>query len=131
MENTFDIRIGEEDREILMSFGLLNELTKLIGDPGTVAAVAINPELRDEVLRLVLAERKRSGKVIKPLEDVEDIDADYEDIERLLKWVMGHVLGFFVRLLQTTKEVAEGHKVEMGDLVSSLVGSETSASKTE
>lgn len=130
MQNTFDISINGEAREIFMSFGLLNELTRIVQDPARIGLMAIDPDMREDVLYALLAERKPSGKILKPLPDIDDIEADYLEIERLLAWAMEHTLGFFVRLLQSAATAAEREKTQMVDLVSSLTGSPDSVSKT-
>jgi hypothetical protein len=127
----FEIKIGDEDREIFMSYGLLNQMAALIGDPSQVVRISLDPDLRSEILRLALAKRKKSGKVLEEVEDVEDIDASYAEIEALLKWCMEHVLGFFVRLMSASRDVAADQKTAMADLVSSLDGSLISPSETE
>lgn len=129
-ENTFTLKLGEEEREIFMSFGLLNDLTRLVTDPSEVPRMLLDPELRDAVLKELLAERKKSGKVLKDLPDVEDIDADPGEIEKLLDWTMEHVMAFFVRSLQKTAKMGERHLETLKSLQSSLDGLNGSASKT-
>jgi hypothetical protein len=128
-ENTITIKFNNEDRDIFMSFGLLNDLTKLVSDPSEVPRILLDPDLRDAVLKELLAERKRSGKILKELPDVEDIDASPEDIEKLLDWTMEHVISFFVRSLKKTAQMGERHLETLKSLQSSLDGSNGSASK--
>lgn len=113
-----------------MSFGLLNELSILIGDPGRIAAVPVDPELRKAILLACLAERKKSGKIEKAVADFDDLDISISDIENILDWTMGHLMDFFVRSLKKVVQVTETHKTDLASLQSSLTGSPVSALPT-
>jgi len=127
LSDKLSITVDENERELFMSFGLLNELTTIIGDPARVSAVAVDPELRTEVLCAALAERKRSGKIIKAV-DFDDLDISVEDVENVISWVMEHSLSFFVRSLRKVVDLTKAHQGEMTDLASSLAGSPSSPS---
>ncbi|BCJ91779.1 hypothetical protein IZ6_25140 [Terrihabitans soli] len=101
IEPKFSIKVNSKDREILMSYGLLNALTSLCQDPTEASMIQLDPELRNKVLAATLAERKPSGKVTKEF-DAEDIDAELEKIEDLLAWVQDHLIAFFLRSTQRT-----------------------------
>lgn len=122
------ITVDEVEREFFMSFGLLDALTRTIGDPANIGAVHSEPNLREDVLKALLAERKKSGKVITASNDVDDYDISIADIEKLLDWAVEHVMSFFVRSLQKVVNVTERHKGQMEALASSLAGSNASAS---
>lgn len=128
MSDTITIKQNDEDRELFMSFGLLNELTRIIGDPGRVPQVALEPDLRDEFLTALFAKRKKSGK-IEEAADIDDLDVSYEDVEKALTWAQEHVMSFFVRSFRQIKAVTEKHEAEVTSLTSSLAGSKSSASK--
>lgn len=123
------VTVNEEERDLFMSFGLLNELSKILGDPQQVASVMIDPDLRTEVLSLVLAKRKKSGKLEEAI-DMDDVDISIEDVERVLHWTQEHVISFFVRSLKQVMAVTTNHKTEVSNLASSMGGSPESASKT-
>lgn len=118
------------DRELFMSFGLLNELSILIGDPGIIASVPVNPDMRKAVLMSCLAERKKSGKIERPVADFDDLDISIHDVEEILAWTMDHLMDFFVRSLKKVVQVTEAHKTDLASLGSSLGGSKASASPT-
>ncbi|CCV12934.1 hypothetical protein MESS4_510101 [Mesorhizobium sp. STM 4661] len=124
------IKQDDVERELFMSFGLLNELSILIGDPGQIAAVPVNPEMRRSILLACLAQRKKSGKVEKPVADFDDLDISISDVEAILAWTMDHLMDFFVRSLKKVVQVTETHKTDLASLASSLAGSPASASKT-
>ena len=129
LPETFQVKVNGEDREIFMSFGLLNELTTIVGDPGAVAAITMNPEMRNKVLASALAKRKPSGKIEEKV-DIDDVEITIKDVESLLDWVAGHVMSFFVRSLRKVAAVNEKYEAPLKDLVSSLGGSRGSASAT-
>lgn len=119
-----NIQIIQDDkpRDIFMSFGLLSKLTKVVGSPDIVGAISVDPELRDSIIAELLAERKKSGKVINPVADLEDIDVSVEDIEALLKWASEHLMGFFVRSLQQVHHLTENHRTVLEALQPSSDG---------
>jgi hypothetical protein len=97
--DTLTVTVDGQKREILMSYGLLNELSRHIQDPAQIPAIAVNADVRDTVLKAVLAGRKKSGKITTPVEDLDEIDISLADIELILGWVGEHLMGFFVRSL--------------------------------
>lgn len=115
------VTLNGKERELFMSFGLLNNLTRIVDDPTRVPAIRTDSELRDAVLSAALAERKTSGKIEKEV-DIDDIDITIDDVERTLDWVMEHVMGFFVRALKKVVEVTEANKADMEALASSVNG---------
>jgi hypothetical protein len=115
------VKLNGKERELFMSFGLLNSLTRIVDDPSRVPAVRTDPELRDAALAAALAERKPSGKIEKEV-DIDDIDITIEDVERTLDWVMEHVMSFFVRALKKVVAVTEANKADMEALASSVNG---------
>jgi hypothetical protein len=113
--------LNGKERELFMSFGLLNSLTRIVDDPSRVPAIRTDHELRDTVLAAALAERKPSGKIQKEI-DLDDADITIEDVERTLDWVMEHVMSFFVRALKKVVAVTEANKADMEALASSVNG---------
>lgn len=128
VSDTLTIKIGEVDRELFMSFGLLNELTSIIRDPARIPAVTLETDLRNQFLSAILAERKKSGKIVNPVE-IDDIEITYEDAERAMAWGQEHVMDFFIRSFRQISRVTEAHEQEVTSLTSSLGGSKSSASK--
>ena len=122
LSDRLSVKLEDKEHEVFMSFGLLNELTTLVDDPSRVPAIPIDPVLRTAVLGACFAQRKKSGKVEKPV-DMEDIDVSIEDAENTVAWVMDHLTSFFVRALRKVVAVSEANKVEAEALASSLSGS--------
>lgn len=128
MSDIFKITINGEDRELFMSFGLLNELTTIVQDPSRIGAVSLDPALREQFITALVAKRKKSGKIQEPV-SFDDLEVSIEDLETALTWALDHVLSFFVRSFRNIKRVTEKYGEEVSNLTSSLTGSEKSASK--
>jgi hypothetical protein len=124
------ITLAGADRELLMSYGLLNELAKIVGSPEVAPSISIDEGLRQEVLAACLAERKPSGKILKPVPDMDDLEISIDDIESILDWATEHVLSFFVRSLGKMVKRVEANKDVLEGLKSSLDGLQASASAT-
>jgi hypothetical protein len=125
-----NIKQDGEDREIFMSYGLLNALSIVVGSPELVPSMSLDDELRDVVLKALLAERKVTGKIVKKVDDIEDIEISIDDVERLLDWAGEHLMGFFVRRLVKSAKHVENHKGLLEDLKSSMGGLQALASAT-
>jgi hypothetical protein len=130
MTDKLSISFEGAERELFMSYGLLNELAKLVGSPEVAPQISLDEYLRSEVLKACLAERKPSGKVLKAIEDMDDLDMSIDDVESVLDWATEHVLSFFVRSLGKMVKRVESNKDVLEGLKSSLAGLEASASAT-
>lgn len=128
MSETITVNLNGEDREIFMSFGLLNELTKIVADPSRLGAINLDPELREEFLISLLSKRKKSGK-IEEVVDFDDMEISIEDIEKVISWAQEHVMSFFVRSFRNIQQVTGKYQEEVTSLTSSLAGSKSSPSK--
>ena len=101
-----EVTLAGEKKSLFMSFGLLNELCRGIGDAQGALQVTANSQLRDFALMVVLSDRDEEGNVVKPI-NVNRIEMSIEDGERLLDWVAQHATDFFVR---TMERIVTGHK---------------------
>lgn len=130
MSDKLSITYQGVERELFMSYGLLNELAKLVQSPEIAPSISLDEHLREEVLKACLAERKPSGKVLKAVEDMDDLEVSVEDIEAILDWATENVLSFFVRSLGKMVKRVEANKDVLEGLKSSLDGLQASASAT-
>lgn len=123
---TITDRNGEEI-EIYMSYGMINDLLKLLGSkPENILALDLDPILAEPLMATLLAKRDETGKILS--NPVFDISMD--DAERVFDWVKEHILGFFLRRLSSSKKVFEGHGDTMKALGLSENGMLSEASKT-
>lgn len=105
LPDTLTVQIDGEDRELFISYGLLATLSRLIGDEKNIALISFDDDIRDHTLKAVLAERTKGGKIIKPVEDVFDVNISVKDVNAILTWVTEHLLDFFVQSLERTQMV--------------------------
>lgn len=95
LSDTFEIKVDGEDREVKMTYGLLDRLCRIVGDIDNAVQLTIVPGLREEALRELLAKRDARGKAVEVLEPNE-VQASRKDLLALAAWARGHVLDFFV-----------------------------------
>jgi hypothetical protein len=130
MSDKLPIIFEGAERELFMSYGLLNTLAKMVGSPEVAPQITLDEYLRADVLKACLAERKPTGKVIKDIEDMDDLDVSVEDIEKILDWATENVLSFFVRSLAKMVKRVESNKDVLEGLKSSMDGLQASVSAT-
>ena len=116
-----------EEIELFMSFGLLNEMIKLLGnDPSVIAQIDLDPALAEPLFTLLLAKRNTVGKIT----EAPSWDISQEDADRLFDWIKAAILDFLVRRLSSTKTLFESRKTQLQGLGLSLNGSQVEASKS-
>ncbi|ESY35768.1 hypothetical protein NKK48_01565 [Mesorhizobium sp. C386A] len=130
LQDRFEITQDGATREIFMSFGLLNEITTLMGEPAAAASVYFNPELREKVLLTALHQRTKTGKIESRVVSLDDPDISVSDMEALLAWEVDHAIGFFTRSMdRVVKTKSALETLTRG--ASTLIGSQGSTSKKQ
>lgn len=117
-----------EHPSVFMSFGLLNDLVRIVGDVNRIAAIGLDPDLSEEVIFACLAPRDARGRITDG--SFEPPNLPMQDAEAIMDFVSEHLLDFFMRRLQKTLAAAEKNKGQMEQLASLLNGTGSSASKT-
>ncbi|TPJ51669.1 MULTISPECIES: hypothetical protein [unclassified Mesorhizobium] len=130
LKDRFELNQNGEPREIFMSFGLLNEITALMGEPATAASVYFAPKLREQVLLTALHDRAPSGKIKERLASLDDVEISASDMEGLLAWEVDHAIGFFTRSMDRVVKL-KGALDGLHQGASSLTGSQGSPSKKQ
>lgn len=115
------IKVNGEPREIFMSFGLLNQLTHIIGDMQNVGFVHVVPEVRAQILNELLAERGKGGKVITQVPH-DEVEISLEDIALLLDFAVEHMLDFTLRVVEQSMTLQKRQEARASSLKSSLDG---------
>lgn len=115
------IQVDGAEREIFMSFALLNRLAYLLGDADQVHLILMNPAMRDIFLKELLAERTKGGKVSKEL-NVEDLEISLLDIENLLTFASEHILDFTMRAVEKAQALSNKTQARMSNLKSIVPG---------
>lgn len=119
-----DFRLPE-GRVIFMSYGLLNRLSMIIGEPDNLPAIYLDPGLQGTVISHLLGAYDTATKQFHP-QDVDDIQLSPQIIADLLAWVSEHIIDFFVLTLQNAKGLEARYKVlaeQKADSVSTTDGS--------
>lgn len=124
---TFDITVNGEKSTITMSYGLFNEVMKVIPSPAQVNELLItNPFLRDFVIRRMLTGNKPVASD-DDLIDAFDLDIEIDELDDLVSWVGEHVLHFFMKSAEKTAKIGEKYQEtvqELTRLSQSLPGAE-------
>lgn len=115
MDRTLTLEVNGKSRDLFMSFGLLNELIRLIGEVERVSLAPVDHDLRNSLLKAVFAERSKAGRVTQEV-DLDDLDIDPMDVPKVLAWVTHWVIDFFIQ----SGEAVKGVFVATQDRVKSL-----------
>ncbi len=110
------------EQEILMSYGLLNDLVKVIGDPNVASTIELNADLADLVMRIVLVPRSKTGRPTALLTEFAPPGLTVEEAMKLFDWVKAHVLTFFVTRLKSSLQSIEDRKGAMLEIGSKVDG---------
>lgn len=136
MKDRYKVKIGDETHEVFMSFGLLNEVCTVIGDVENIALMQTDGTLRTAVLNSVLSQRDEVGEISEHF-NIMTSNLTTDEALKLLDWVAEHAFDFFLKSLESAKNLSDKHGPRMQTLLSSLtgladsVGSEQSASSSE
>lgn len=126
---SFNIQVNDEQREVFMSFALLNRLSFLIGDVTNLPLVQTAPEMRTIILNELLAERTKSGREIKKL-NLDELDIPLEHIQGLLDFACEHVLDFTLGAIEKSTALHKRNATRLLSLKSTQDGLVASASKS-
>lgn len=121
-EDLFNITVNGDEHEIKMTFGLLNNLCRKVGDIEAAAVIALDTNLRDAILIELLSKRDSKGKILEPI-DLDSLEADPDSIIDLIDWAGTHVLDFFLKGLERTKKLQEANTGRIKALIPSSTGS--------
>ena len=121
-EDLFNITVNGDEHEIKMTFGLLNNLCRKVGDIEAAAVIALDTNLRDAILIELLSKRDSKGKILEPI-DLDSLEADPDSIIDLIDWAGTHVLDFFLKGLEGTKKLQEANTGRIKALIPSSTGS--------
>ena len=113
------------EQEILMSFGLLNDLTKVVGDANQASMIELNPDLADLVMRISLVPRSKTGRPLIKLVEFDPPGLTVAEAMKLFDWVKAHVLSFFVNRLESSLQSIADRKEAMLAIGSKVDGLKT------
>lgn len=123
LEDTLTINYEGKPKDLFMSFGLLNDLLKIIHDIPNVQIIAMDAGLRAEVLEAVFATRDTKGAITETT-PVSALPLSKTDAHRVLEWVGAHALDFFLEALERAVKLMEPHHERLVKSMPSGAGSE-------
>lgn len=94
------------DREIKMTYGLLQNLASRFKDLGQVENLSLDSNLQNDLINEVLSERDDNGQKKNPEKDYS-LTLSVTDGEALMEWISGHIIDFFISRLQAQTAAAE------------------------
>ena len=97
-EKTITLKVGDTEREVVMSYGLQDQLLRLIPDTNMIGNAYTDHDTRNSIIEQVLADRTKSGKIVVK-RSFDDYEIELEEVEKLLGWVVDHLTAFFVRVI--------------------------------
>lgn len=118
-EDTITITFAGKPREVMMSFGLLHEITKVVPDLPDINLLLINADLRGRVLALIFATRDEKGRIVEEV-DPNTLPISVAEVRKLLLWVMDHLLNFFLAALEGAMTVTQPYGPLMGKVLTPL-----------
>jgi hypothetical protein len=104
--DTIDITYNGKTREVFMSFGLLNEISRAVGDVEQIGMISVDPDMRETVLDILLSDRDEEGKISKHF-NVAAARITMDEVNRLIEWVADNVFDFFLKALGGAKRLQE------------------------
>lgn len=118
----FTIKVDGKERDITMTFGLLNNLCRMVGDIDSAATIVVDPVLRESILVQLLSDRDQRGKITQDIE-LDSLNVDPDQIISLIDWAGGHVFDFFLKGLERTKQLQDRNIDRIKALLPSQSGS--------
>ena len=92
----FTLTCGDTQKELFMSFGLLNTLSAIFENPQQISETFINATVRLDILLLCLSKRDQYGKITEEFA-INELEIDTDHLIDFLDWVESHISYFFLR----------------------------------
>jgi hypothetical protein len=128
-QSTLTVQLDGEDRTTKMTFGLLNEMVRVIGDLEAIAELGFDAELRGLILQEMYSERDEQG-VIKTPVNLFNLDITPEDSTLVMEWVGSHVTHFLLNQMEKTMTIMQAQESRVKALTPTSTGLAVSASET-
>ena len=123
-DDRITVEVAGESRTVFMSYGLLGELSKLVGGVEMIPSLSFDAALGGAALELMLASRDKRGKITNT-EDASVVPFDFpvEQAESLINWAGAHLLDFFVRQYALNARMLAAKATPLADVASYLTSS--------
>lgn len=116
------------DREITMSYGLLNELASVVPDIEQIPQMSIDNDLRNQILIQILSERDEKGRITEQ-PNLFTMNLTTEQVLDLLDWAGAHLMDFFLTSYERVQKIGAQSQERLTALTSTLAGGQASPSK--
>lgn len=127
MSNNYEAppkRITVGGIEVSMPYAKLMDLSRMLPDPASALSLVMNDSVtQDYIVRRALTPVDRVVKSEEDLISDTEVDLETDDVEKLLTWVVQHILYFFVKRTQGLAKVGDEFKAALPSL--STTGSES------
>lgn len=127
MENNdiLNVEINGKPHQLVMTFGLLNEVLSIVGTLENVTAIALEPNTRKEILKAILVDRDENGN---PKEfSFSDTNMSTEDTLKILSWAMSHAMDFFMATVKLIQNLEGKYEGVLKDLTETTKGRQSSS----
>lgn len=123
-DDRITVKVNGEDKELLMSAGMLRELSKLIGEYEDVSVVYVDAGVQERCLLTLMVDRNERGQPTEPISELTlfMFDMSTEDADKIAKWVGDHVVNFIITGASNMKESVQVQEKMFQNLAQSLSG---------
>lgn len=111
-EPRLKITVNNQEKEVFMSGGLIRQLMPIAGGLTDFADVYADVEVQNALIVEALRPRDKRGAAYANV-TVDDYEMTIEDTDKLVGWIMEHVLYFFVNSLTSAKSLADKNQGTM------------------
>jgi hypothetical protein len=123
------VKLNGEDKTIKMVYGMEMDIRRLLPNPTDAMQLALMDQFtQDYLVRRVLTDSKKMISNVDALIPAEDVDISTEDVERIIQWVLDHLLYFFAKRTAGMAQLGVRFKQQLPSLFKN--GSESSPSET-
>lgn len=122
LADSFTLVVNGDVRVLDMTYGMLNELTKLVASPEQIPMLTLDPDLREAVMKTLLSKRDAKGRISEEA-NLMDMRMSFPQVSALMTWVAGHTLSFLLSALEGTQSLQQEFGDRAQKLTSSLSGS--------
>lgn len=109
---TLTITVDGAEREIFLSYGLQDQILRLVKDTNEVGNIYVDADIRNAIIEQVLADRSKTGKIILK-KNFDDYEIETEEVEKILDWVVVIVTSFFSRVLASLEEKIQNQTLQL------------------
>lgn len=104
-------KIESSDRELRMSYGMFNDIMRIIGHSEDLSIVLItDPMVRDLVIRRLFTDTKQSVNKEEDLINAFDIEVLPSELDGVLSWVADHASHFMLSTGRAMRGILEKYQ---------------------